>query len=308
MADASLLDYIQTRVASRATRGAPARWEGTSVQLAAKAWRLSQRRIAKRRTKVRHLWDLRWHGANQAIANRALADILGVCPLPHCSRTHIFCNCPGIAAERTGLNHHLGLLVDCIPTGPGRALGRAIHNMHFQLPNVANRGQLWTGLWSPRHRAVLSPYLLLCTLKEEQKINLNISTWTTAGVAKLWTTSPTGNPYPHYPHPSRSPRSLESDLDRSHPRGWATPLTHPQNRPLRLYGRPGLPATPLGTTPPHQRQHQRYCDPALPAPPGLTRWTRTTDDTLSSAPVPRRTTLSNPGACRNAQCGDHCLC
>ena len=79
MAHASLLDYLQTRVASRATRGAPARWEGTSVQLAAKAWRLPQRGIAKRRIKVRHLWDLRWHGANQAIANLALTDILGVC-------------------------------------------------------------------------------------------------------------------------------------------------------------------------------------------------------------------------------------
>ena len=180
-----------------------------------------------------------------------------MCPLPHCSQTHIFCNCPGIAAERTGLNHHLGLLVDCIPTGPGRALGRAIHNMHFQLPNVANRGQLWTGLWSPRHRAILSPYLLLCTLKEEQKINLNISTWTTAGVPKLRQHYKDyvadREPLPSLPTslpitPMEPVDSLESDLDRSYPRGWATPLTQPQNRPLRLYGRPGLPL-------PHSEHH-----------------------------------------------------
>ena len=67
LANASLRDYLQTRDASRAARGATARWEGTSTQLAARAWRLTQRGIAKRGTKVRHLWDLRWHGENQAV-------------------------------------------------------------------------------------------------------------------------------------------------------------------------------------------------------------------------------------------------
>ena len=57
----------------RATRGAPARWAGTSVTRAAKAWQLSQRGIARRGGKVRHLWDLRWHGAKQAVANPGLA-------------------------------------------------------------------------------------------------------------------------------------------------------------------------------------------------------------------------------------------
>ena len=76
-------------------QGATARWEGTSTQLAARAWRLTQRGIATRGTKVRPLWDLRWHGENQAVANPQLASILGVCPLcghPHCSKTHILCN------------------------------------------------------------------------------------------------------------------------------------------------------------------------------------------------------------------------
>ena len=81
LASASLADYLHTRDASRATRGAPARWAGTSVSLAAKAWQLSHRGIARRGGKVRHLWDLRWHGANQAVANPGLADVLGVCPL-----------------------------------------------------------------------------------------------------------------------------------------------------------------------------------------------------------------------------------
>ena len=80
LAHASILDYLSTRHASCATRGVPARWAGTSVALA-EAWKLSQRGIAKRGGKVRHLWDLRWHGANQAIANPGLADVLGVCPL-----------------------------------------------------------------------------------------------------------------------------------------------------------------------------------------------------------------------------------
>ena len=81
LAHASLLNYLQTRDASRAARGGSARWEGTSTQLAAQAWRLTQRGIAKRGTKVRHLWDLRWHGENQAVANPQMADVVGVCPL-----------------------------------------------------------------------------------------------------------------------------------------------------------------------------------------------------------------------------------
>ena len=78
---ASLLDYLQTRDASRAARGATARWEGAAVHLAARAWQLSQRGVAKRGAKVRHLWDLRWHGENKAVANLAMADTLGICPL-----------------------------------------------------------------------------------------------------------------------------------------------------------------------------------------------------------------------------------
>ena len=38
-----------------------------------------------------------------------------------------------------------------------------------------------------QHQALLSPHLRLCTLKEGQRILLNISTWATTGVTALWT-------------------------------------------------------------------------------------------------------------------------
>ena len=184
----AFLDYLQTRDASRATRGASARWEGASAQLATRAWQLSQRGVAKRGAKVRHLWDLRWHGENQAVANPALADLLGVCPLcghPHCSQTHILCNCPGLSAERAGLAHDLALLVNRLPPGPGRSLGRAIHHLLFHHRDIAHRGHLWTGLWTPQQRALLGPHLRLCKLQEGQRILLQLSTWAATRVTTL---------------------------------------------------------------------------------------------------------------------------
>ena len=98
----------------------PPRWAGTSVAFAAKAWNLSQRGIARRGGRVRHLWDLRWHGKNQAVANPGLANILGVCPLRghgSCSQAHILCNCPGLVAERASLQYELTLLMARFPRG-----------------------------------------------------------------------------------------------------------------------------------------------------------------------------------------------
>ena len=154
LAHASLLDYFQTRDATQAAQGASARWEGASVQLAKWAWQLSQRDISKRGTKVRHLWDLRWHGANQAVANSAMADVVGVCPHcghPHCSQTHILCNCPGLSAEQAGLDHDLALIVNRLHPGPGRSFGRAIQHLLFHHRDIGHRGQLWTG---PGHRSI----------------------------------------------------------------------------------------------------------------------------------------------------------
>ena len=143
------------RVCTRVASGLPthagclARWAGTSVSLAAEAWQLSQRGIARRGGKVRHLWDLRLQSANQAVANPGLADVLGVCPLCghcSCSQTHILCNCPGLTEERASLHHDLTLLAARIPRGPRRNLARAFQRLLFHDPGIANHGQLWTGL------------------------------------------------------------------------------------------------------------------------------------------------------------------
>ena len=78
---ALLADYLYHRDSSRPSRGAPLRWSNTTVPLAAPAWTLSARGIAQRRAKVRHLWDLRWHGENQSIAATDPATPLSHCPL-----------------------------------------------------------------------------------------------------------------------------------------------------------------------------------------------------------------------------------
>ena len=92
------------------------------------------------------------------------------CPLcghGSCSQTHILCTSPGIAEERASLHHDLTLLAG--RTGPRRTLVRAYQRLLFHEPGVANRGQLWTGLWSPQHRTALGPTLQLCSLKDGQR-------------------------------------------------------------------------------------------------------------------------------------------
>ena len=108
-----------------------------------------------------------------------MEDILGVCPLcghPQCSQTHILCNCPGLSAERASLAQDLALIINRLQPGPGRALGRAIHHLLFHHRDIAHRGHLWTGLWTPQHRALLGPHLRHCTLQEGQRILLQLST------------------------------------------------------------------------------------------------------------------------------------
>ena len=108
-----------------------------------------------------------------------MAATLGVCPLcghPNCSQTHILCNCPSLSAERAGLAQDLALIVNRLHPGPGRSLGRAIHHLLFHHRDITHRGNLWTGLWAPQHRALLGPQLRLCKLQEGQRILLQLST------------------------------------------------------------------------------------------------------------------------------------
>ena len=92
----------------------------------------------------------------------------------------------GLATERAVLDHDLSLIVSRTPRGPWHTLARAIHHMFFHQPEIANRGPLWTGLWSLQHCATLGPHLRPCSLKEGRRILLDLSTWAIAGVSMFW--------------------------------------------------------------------------------------------------------------------------
>ena len=86
----------------------------------------------------------------------------------------------GLASLKT--SHSLSTV-----SAQGRSLGRAIHHLLFHHRDIAHRGQLWTGLWTPQHRTLLGPHLRLCTLNEGQRILLQLSTWAAQRVPELWT-------------------------------------------------------------------------------------------------------------------------
>ena len=88
----SLSAYLSHRDGSHALR-APPLWEGNSTRFAARVWDLSLRGRASRGKKVRHIWELRWHGEIKAItdpANGAALSRCGLCAHPSCSLAHIF--------------------------------------------------------------------------------------------------------------------------------------------------------------------------------------------------------------------------
>ena len=280
LANASLMDYLQTRDASRATRGAAARWEGASVQLAARAWHLSHRGVAQRGAKVRHLWDLRWHGENQAVANPAMADILGISPLcghPHCSQTHILCTCPGLSAERAGLAQDLALIVNRLQPGPGRSLGRALHHVLFHHRDITHRSHLWTGLWTPQQRALLGPHLRLCKLKDGQRILLQLSTWAASQVPTLWAQ------FQEHVEALEPLPTLSTTMPHAHTEYPAPAVSDMDTLP------PDTPDRPVRDTIPPTSKRRRLDRPPLDPPPSTLEPISTSSASARPTPLPPAT-------------------
>ena len=118
---------------------------------------------------------------------------------------------------------------------------------------------------------------------------------------------PGQSPQPRpWPAPPRTNRNDEfGSPPPAHPSGGGSPAP-PRNR------HPPCRDRPYSLTPPRGPRSAPWHRSPLAAPDptalhGLTWRARITDDDVSSAPVPRWTTLSNPGACSNAQRGGSLL-
>ena len=167
--EATRNDHRPSNLGGLRTSGGTSLRTDTTTSFAAKAWHLTQRGITNRGSKVRHLWDLRWHGENQAIAAACIAYHLSVCPLcgqSPCSQTHILCDCPGLTHDRAGLHLDFRILSGQLARGPCRAVGRAVTDLLFHHPHIQERGQLWTGLWTPDQRGLFAPHLRRCSLRD----------------------------------------------------------------------------------------------------------------------------------------------
>ena len=164
---------------------------------------------------------------------------------------------PTASTNLAGRHHDLTLLAAGIPRGPRRNPARAFQRLLFHEPDIANRGQLWTGLWSPWHRTALGPALQLCSLKDGQKTLLELATWATAGVQQLWLhfkeytaaqapfPSPPDTPEtPHVGGPPPLPEDTTSGRPplSPHPRRRSPAVRPPPEPPPRI--------TPLLATPP----------------------------------------------------------
>ena len=185
----SLSAYLSSRDSSRALRGAPAKWVGTSARFAGRIWDLSKRGIAQRGRKVRHIWDLRWHGENRAVANPSQDDVLHQCVLcghPQCGLAHIVCACPHLSHTRDGARSDLHTFVTRQPPTPAARVMQRYTQLLFEHPNLDQRGQLWLGHWTPTLRQALHPLLQPLTLREGQSALARIGRRVTEVFRDIW--------------------------------------------------------------------------------------------------------------------------
>ena len=257
----ALHNYTEHRDDSRAQRDAPPKWAGASAQHGATAWQLTQKGIAGRARKIRHLWDLRWHEENRAIA-QGVSDLHQhhclICRRGLGTQAHIICECPALAQIRLSNHIDFNRVVRRLPPGPERTLGQAIvHLLHFHQP-LEERGQLWTGLWTAAHRHLIQGALAGCTLRAGRKILRDLSTRAATCVTHRWTlyqealadyTNREAAPSPTDvdDSPQMTPTS-PSSRTLSPPQLRGPPGT-PHTRRRRFRGHPSRPSTGRGTTP-----------------------------------------------------------
>ena len=173
----SLSSYLSHRDASRALRGASPHWEGTTARFAACIWDLGKRGIAQRGRKVRHIWDLRWHGENRAIADPSPQETPYNCVLcghPTCGLAHIICECPCLTHARADARLDLRLFATRQTQAPATRLMLQYAQLLFEHPNLTQRGQLWLGHWPPPLRQKLAPQLRGLSLRDGQTTLIRI--------------------------------------------------------------------------------------------------------------------------------------
>ena len=130
--------------------------------------------LAARAKACRIIWDLRWHGENQSIAatGHNLDIPLTRCPLcqGYWSQHHILRTCRPLASTRIAASISISHTIGSLPDGPARSLAKAYSSLLFPPRDLPSTGQLWTGLWSPARRALLTEPLRHCSIKDARRI------------------------------------------------------------------------------------------------------------------------------------------
>ena len=215
----------------------PPLWEGTSTRYAAKIWSLGQRGIARRGRKTRHLWDLRWHGENQAIAdpaNGAALSRCGLCGHPHCGLDHIICECPRLSHLRDSVRTDLVLFSSRQQSAQVTRLMQRYVQMLFTHPVPEQRGHLWLGHWPSSLRLALGPLLSGLTLREGQSALLRLGAYVTRAYGVLWD---------GYGEALRAAMPPSPDIDYA----AASPSSPPRDSPVTPYSE--SPSSQLVTPP-----------------------------------------------------------
>ena len=102
------------------------------------------------------------------------------------TQAQILCECPALSQVRLSNHIDFNRAARRLPAGPERTLAQAVvHLLHFHQP-LEERGQLWTGLWTPTHRCLIQGALAGCTLRAGRKILRDISTRAATCVTHLW--------------------------------------------------------------------------------------------------------------------------
>ena len=171
---------------------------------------------------LRTLWDLRWHGENQAVAFKSTDPQVSACPICHryWSQAHVLCDCPSTTDARLEGKLDLSISLSHLPSGPTLDLGRQFQSLlleHNQPQLLARR---WSGHWDLAALGSLRPMITRCTIKQIKAVLGHIGQITQSTTSACWRrfaamarelNPPPANPHPPIPLETQQQSTIDWD-------------------------------------------------------------------------------------------------
>ena len=182
------LAYRVNRDILRSLRGAPPIWLKSHRPLGKLSAPQRPQPLRSRMHTLRTLWDLRWHGENQAVASKSSDPQVSAYPICHryWSQAHVLCDCPSTADARLEGKLDLSISLSHLPSGPTLDLGRQFKLLLSEYNQPQLLARRWSGHWDPAALESLRPMIMRCTIKQIKAVLGHIGRITQSATSACW--------------------------------------------------------------------------------------------------------------------------